>query len=707
MADINVEELLDARFEQELANPQPKHHDSSKYLDRDLHDMDIENHSRHHHANISYREDASPVARYPYVRDSRLSPHKLSSSMAFTSKGDPAGLYAADADILNQGLDDIEVEVSAHLRRTSRGHDDFDDRRSLASDAMGSRYDGHESKSRSHEKRSHRSSRTADHDERHERYRSSRMSEHDDRYERYERRHRDRQAESERYHHPCEDEVDHEGARDYDRDPREIYEMYDSHSLHPDYDERDRLLVSGHDPRYDERRSTRTYHDEEGSRRRSTRSRDTRSPSRSYERERDRDRRSRRSDRDRRSRHSRSPSRRSKRRSSRSASRSRSRDAPRHRDEPTKAPSAGKERSHVETVEDVLERDKRTVFCMQLAARLRSHELVKFFEACGKVRDASLVIDKHTGRSKGVAYVEFYEVEAVSKALEMTGQKLLGIPIIVQLTEAERNRVALQAASKTVDTAASRIYVGSLDYSLTEQDVANAFQGFGPIEFINIHMDKETGHSKGYAFVQYTQEAHARAAANQMNGHILMGRPIRVNLISEKSQSAPVTNASNVGIASENIATFNMDDGEMEGFQMNSLSRAELMAKLARTEPTLSKTSASVAAISTKPAVVVPTMETRCVLLKNMFNPENEVESNWVQEIEEDVKEECTKFGKILHISVDPESHGHVYLKFDSLVSSQAAVKALHGRFFAGARIEALYIADQVYDAQHPLAAGL
>ncbi|EGF80158.1 hypothetical protein BATDEDRAFT_11758 [Batrachochytrium dendrobatidis JAM81] len=348
-------------------------------------------------------------------------------------------------------------------------------------------------------------------------------------------------------------------------------------------------------------------------------------------------------------------------------------------------------RSHVETVEDVLERDKRTVFCMQLAARLRSHELVKFFEACGKVRDASLVIDKHTGRSKGVAYVEFYEVEAVSKALEMTGQKLLGIPIIVQLTEAERNRVALQAASKTVDTAASRIYVGSLDYSLTEQDVANAFQGFGPIEFINIHMDKETGHSKGYAFVQYVKDAWF------LNIFILKLQ-IRVNLISEKSQSAPVTNASNVGIASENIATFNMDDGEMEGFQMNSLSRAELMAKLARTEPTLSKTSASVAAIiftntyfvfdsSTKPAVVVPTMETRCVLLKNMFNPENEVESNWVQEIEEDVKEECTKFGKILHISVDPESHGHVYLKFDSLVSSQAAVKALHGRFFAGARV--------------------
>jgi RNA-binding protein 39 len=45
-----------------------------------------------------------------------------------------------------------------------------------------------------------------------------------------------------------------------------------------------------------------------------------------------------------------------------------------------------------------------------------------------------------------VAYVEFYSMESVAKAIAMTGQKLLGIPVIVQPTEAEKNRIAAQAA---------------------------------------------------------------------------------------------------------------------------------------------------------------------------------------------------------------------------------------------------------------------
>jgi RNA-binding protein 39 len=101
---------------------------------------------------------------------------------------------------------------------------------------------------------------------------------------------------------------------------------------------------------------------------------------------------------------------------------------------------------------------------MQLAARLRSRELADFFAAVGKVRDAKIIADRISRRSKGyilyslifsfnvlalnnyyfnrVGYVEFYDEESVPKALALTGQKLLGIPVIVQLTEAEKNRQA-------------------------------------------------------------------------------------------------------------------------------------------------------------------------------------------------------------------------------------------------------------------------
>ncbi|KAH6597382.1 hypothetical protein BASA50_004522 [Batrachochytrium salamandrivorans] len=643
MADINVEAFLDATFHQQMqAKTQSKKLSTpSQAHDNGMDDHhDDDNPSDHSVRTVVGGEVSSPIESSSLTKAKHdLCTAELVGNEQSNPTGDPRPLThvippnmnssiqdglnveasvdttAADTAILNQGLDDIEMEVATHLRTKSRTKED---ELAAAAEGVDPTVDSVRRKRRS--------------DDRHDHHRDSRSDD---------RRHRD-------------------------RDRREVYDRY-----------------------------------------KSSRSRDSRSRSGDRDRDRDRARSSRRSDSSRHTRRSRSPSRRSRRRSSRSASRDRDhdrdREASRRRDRSPEASQARKEKSVVESVEDSLERDRRTVFCMQLAARLRTRELSDFFEPCGKVRDVRLVVDKHSGRSKGVAYVEFYEVETIEKAIAMTGQKLLGIPIIVQLTEAERNRVAMQAAAKSAETAFSRLYVGSLHYSLSEQDLAKEFEPFGPLEHVNMHIDKETGNSKGYAFVQFKDAAQARAAAEQMHGHIIMGRPIRVNLITEKSQTAatPV-----VGPTGTTLSTFNMDDAEMEGFSMNSLSRAELMAKLSRTEPTPAPIVAPVV-VPARRSIVVPTMETRCVLLKNMFNPESETEPNWVEEIADDVKEECSKFGKVLHIAVDPESRGHVYLKFDSLLSAQAAVKDLHGRFFSGAQVEALYIADQVYDAQYPDAVGV
>jgi RNA-binding protein 39 len=60
------------------------------------------------------------------------------------------------------------------------------------------------------------------------------------------------------------------------------------------------------------------------------------------------------------------------------------------------------------------ERDKRTVFCMQLAARIRPRDLEEFFASVGKVRDVRLITDPRTKRSKGIAYIEFRELESVN-----------------------------------------------------------------------------------------------------------------------------------------------------------------------------------------------------------------------------------------------------------------------------------------------------
>jgi RNA-binding protein 39 len=88
--------------------------------------------------------------------------------------------------------------------------------------------------------------------------------------------------------------------------------------------------------------------------------------------------------------------------------------------------------------------------------------------------------------------------------LQLTGQKLLGIPIIVSVTEAEKNR---QARTETAPNPQNngvpihRLYVGNIHFSITEEDLRNVFEPFGELEFVQLQKE-EQGRSKGYGFVQ-------------------------------------------------------------------------------------------------------------------------------------------------------------------------------------------------------------
>ncbi|RGB27792.1 hypothetical protein C1646_630171, partial [Rhizophagus diaphanus] len=401
-----------------------------------------------------------------------------------------------------------------------------------------------------------------------------------------------------------------------------------------------------------------------------------------------RSRKSRSRSRDRRRRHrSRTRSRERRRRS-----RTRSRERRRRSRSPRRRSIDRRRRSPTPPLDEE-ERDKRTVFVMQLAARLRSRELADFFATVGKVRDAKIIADRISRRSKGVGYVEFYDEESVPKALALTGQKLLGIPVIVQLTEAEKNRqarLAEQAASHATDIAYHRLYVGSVHFNLTEDDLRQVFEPFGPLEFVNLHKDPETGRSRGFAFIQYKNPEDAKQALEKMNGFELAGRTIKVGLVTDKS----------------NGMNLNLDDGDVAGLALNAQSRVELMQKLARDTDLIAPTATPIQ--SEPPRPVQPRVNpTRCVLLKNMFNPDEETESNWAEELEEDVKSECIKYGPVVHISVDRESAGDIYMKFDSVSSAQAAVNGLNGRWFGGNQISAVFILDMFYNVRFPKAANL
>ncbi len=73
------------------------------------------------------------------------------------------------------------------------------------------------------------------------------------------------------------------------------------------------------------------------------------------------------------------------------------------------------------------------------------------------------------------------------------------------------------------------IYVGNLAYGVTDEDLRAAFAAYGEVSRANVIMDRDTGRSKGFGFVEMPDNAQAEAAINGLNDKPLSGRAIRVN----------------------------------------------------------------------------------------------------------------------------------------------------------------------------------
>ncbi|WP_338414822.1 RNA-binding protein [uncultured Sphaerotilus sp.] len=75
----------------------------------------------------------------------------------------------------------------------------------------------------------------------------------------------------------------------------------------------------------------------------------------------------------------------------------------------------------------------------------------------------------------------------------------------------------------------NKLYVGNLAYSVRDEDLNDAFSQFGAVSSAKVMMDRETGRSKGFGFVEMGSDPEAQAAINGLNGQAIGGRAIVVN----------------------------------------------------------------------------------------------------------------------------------------------------------------------------------
>ena len=86
---------------------------------------------------------------------------------------------------------------------------------------------------------------------------------------------------------------------------------------------------------------------------------------------------------------------------------------------------------------------------------------------------------------------------------------------------------------------AKRLYVGSLSYNTTEGSLRDAFSQAGTVETATVIMDRMTGRSKGFGFIEMSTDEEAHAAIEMWNGKMLDGRTLTVNEVRPMEERAP------------------------------------------------------------------------------------------------------------------------------------------------------------------------
>jgi RNA recognition motif-containing protein len=292
----------------------------------------------------------------------------------------------------------------------------------------------------------------------------------------------------------------------------------------------------------------------------------------------------------------------------------------------------------------------------------------------------------------------------------------------------------------------TRLYVGSVPFTVSEDDLMTIFKPFGDIISLQLQRESGTGRSRGYGFIEFANHECAKKALD-LNGLILAGRSLKVNLA---SSSGPSTMANQAVIAAQQqqsaltssvvplpgpagaaaTAMSDMLSGEMSGeldegrdggLAMNASQRAMLMQRLSRGQdmggavPSAVQTSSgsdggpavlgSVLSTNFNQPCNTTTEQTPCLLIGNMFDPvaEARVNPSFELELAEDVRDEVSsKYGTIKHLFVDKASQGLVYLAFEDASSASNAKNGLNGRWFGGNCISADFVSEAEYKRRLP-----
>lgn len=180
------------------------------------------------------------------------------------------------------------------------------------------------------------------------------------------------------------------------------------------------------------------------------------------------------------------------------------------------------------------------VYIKNFGEDLDDEKLRNLFEKYGKITSAKVMVDE-SGKSKGFGFVSFEEPEHAEKAVEdLNGQELNGKPLYVGRAQKKSERQAelkrrfeLLKMERMSRYQGVNLYVKNLDDAIDDERLRKEFSSFGTITSAKVMTDSSQ-RSKGFGFVCFSSPEEATRAVTDMNGRIVVSKPLYVALAQRK-----------------------------------------------------------------------------------------------------------------------------------------------------------------------------
>ncbi|KAJ6796810.1 RNA-binding protein CP33, chloroplastic [Iris pallida] len=182
-----------------------------------------------------------------------------------------------------------------------------------------------------------------------------------------------------------------------------------------------------------------------------------------------------------------------------------------------------------------------------LAYSMTTSQLSDIFSQAGTVKTVEIVYDRVTDRSRGFAFVTMANTEDANKAIQMfDGSQVGGRTVKVNFPEVPRGRERevmgpwTRTRSRGYIDSPYKVYAGNLGWTLTSDSLKDAFAMQPGLLGAKVIYERDSGRSRGYGFVSFSSPEEAQSAIEALNGKEVEGRPLRLNLASERFSSATI-----------------------------------------------------------------------------------------------------------------------------------------------------------------------